>query len=348
MHTTTTPATLPVASYNPKVVDSPRDIDDDEFDFEYFTRTYKPLSNLPTPPPSSRNSVSSSPVLGDEEFDDDVDTALLGMCFPLLALRFYPLWRVLTNQPLLTGPAVHLVNLHPPSASIDPPSVALIQTILTRAALPLETIALAVCILDSLDAKFARKWRVTLPLAATTKTTALSKRHTITSAAASLITHIDSVRPELVILAALVVAFKFTEDCQEPTQYYAGDWGRGLWTCGQINATERCIMEHLGYRILPLCQRDIIADAIEDMRRAGQVAAREREEGLLRAGAAAMGPNGASPRLEAGAAACGGHVRSISVPVRHGMGAGEAVVGLGFLTPVDTPTEERSMQLGAP
>lgn len=59
-------------------IGSPRDIDEDDFDFEYFSRTYKPLSNLPTPPPSSRNSFASTPVLGDEE-DDSVDTHLLGM-----------------------------------------------------------------------------------------------------------------------------------------------------------------------------------------------------------------------------------------------------------------------------
>lgn len=37
------------------------DLYDDEspFDEEYFTRTYQPLSNLPTPPPSCRESVAS-------------------------------------------------------------------------------------------------------------------------------------------------------------------------------------------------------------------------------------------------------------------------------------------------
>lgn len=67
-----------MASYNPKVVSS-RDFDDDDFDFEYFSRTYKPLSNLPTPPPSNRNSVTSSPVLGEEDDDANVDDSLLGM-----------------------------------------------------------------------------------------------------------------------------------------------------------------------------------------------------------------------------------------------------------------------------
>lgn len=67
-----------MAPYNAKV-DSPRDVEDDDFDFEYFSRTYKPLSNLPTPPPSSRNSASSSPVLGLDN-DEFVDSSLLGMC----------------------------------------------------------------------------------------------------------------------------------------------------------------------------------------------------------------------------------------------------------------------------
>lgn len=92
-------------------------------------------------------------------------------------------------------------------------------------------------------------------------------------------------------------------------------------------------MEHLGYRILPLCEEGIIEDAIQDMKRAGLVAVREREIQDARATA---------PKLE-----IAGHSRSISVPVRPG--AGEAVLGLGFsLTPVDTPTEEVSRELGAP
>lgn len=237
-----------------------------------------------------------------------------------------------------SGPAVHLTNLHPPAASITPPSVQLVQTILSRADLPLETIALAVCVLDSLDAKFARKWRMMLPLASPAPT---CKRHTITSAAASLITHIDSVRPELIILTALVIAFKFTDDCQEPTQYYASEWARGLWTCDQLNATERCIMEHLGYRILPLCDKEIIDDAIADMHRAGEMAVRERELAAASSGVVAKHA-AAHPTLDYLA----GHARSISVPARPAQ-AGEAVVGLGFaLTPVDTPTEESRIELG--
>ncbi|KUI68786.1 hypothetical protein VM1G_04422 [Cytospora mali] len=293
-----------MAPYNVSVV-TPSDIDDEDFDLEYFSRTYKPLSNLPTPPPSSRNSASCSPIIG---VDDDADV-----------------------ESTLLGPAVHLVNLHPPSASISSPSVSLVQAMITRADLPLETIALAVCILDSLDSKFSRKWRVSLPLA----TPLINKRHTITTAT-SLITHIDSVSPEIIILTALVIAFKFTEDCHEPTQYYASDWGKGLWTCDQINTTERCIMEHLGYRILPLCDKAIIDDALEDMKRAGKMALRERETRQMLGGAAE------AARIDIS------HTRSISVPVRPG-GPGDAVFGLGFqMTPIDSPTDEMAMELGTP
>lgn len=216
------------------------------------------------------------------------------------------------------------------------------QAIITRAALPLETIALAVCILDSLDAKFSRKWRMSLPLATPSSSSCShNKRHTITSAAASLITHIDSVSPELIVLSALVIAFKFTEDCQEPTQYYASEWGKGLWTCEQINTTERCIMDHLGYRILPLCDEGLIEDAIDDMKRAGHVALQENKMRKAAGGVVVGGGgNTISKMMDLG------HARSVSVPVRSG---GEAVVGLGLsLTPVETPTEERSHELGAP
>lgn len=65
-----------MAPYSAKVV-TPRDVEDDDFDFEYFSRTYKPLSNLPTPPPSSRNSASPSPVLGVDN-DEFADSRLLG------------------------------------------------------------------------------------------------------------------------------------------------------------------------------------------------------------------------------------------------------------------------------
>lgn len=161
----------------------------------------------------------------------------------------------------LLGPAVHLVNLIPPKASLATPSIHTVHEILTRANLPSETIALAVCILDSLNAKFSQNWRQSCPLARSGD-----------EGDAYAPFHIDAVRPELMVLASLIVAVKFLEDYQEPTRHYASSWGNGLWTCEQINVTERCIMKSLGYRIMPLWDRGLIQDALADMERAGKQA----------------------------------------------------------------------------
>ena len=250
------------------------DYSDDEFDFdeEYFSRTYQPLSNLPTPPPSSRESLAGQSPRALLEDGGLLDSALLGT------------WTNHTSAtrpvPILTfrviGPAVHLVNLIPPAASLSVPSVPLVHDMLVRADLPMDTIALAVCILDSLSSKFSLNWRLLCPLAQREPTNEITKRHTIQASPmpmAATQLHIDSVNPELIVLAALVIAFKFLVDCQEPTYYYQSAWGRNMWTCEQINLTERCIMENLGYRILPLCHPALIADAVGDMQRAARQAA---------------------------------------------------------------------------
>jgi hypothetical protein len=193
-------------------------------------------------------------------------------------------WQHLADRisPPKIGPAIHLVNLIPSKASLATPAVPLVQAMLTRANLPMETVALAVCILDSLDAKFARTWRVSCPLNLSDALLAASsfpgasgnKRHTMPPTPrpddAPRQLHIDSVRPELIVLAALVIAVKFLEDPQESTHYYSNRWGRGMWTNEQLNVTERCIMERLEYRIMPLYNEDYLTDAMVDMQLAGQ------------------------------------------------------------------------------
>ncbi|OAA41510.1 Cyclin [Beauveria brongniartii RCEF 3172] len=239
----------------------------------YFT--YRPLSHLPTPPPTARQQPRSTTA---SYTNDD------GEVLPAV-------YRGKTPNPF--RPAIHLVNLIPSSASLASTSVHLVQSMLGRASLPLETIALAVCVLDRLDSKFGRKWRLTCPLrpasisepAATPETNKThAKRHSM-----PVVTpqpshrqsssqqqqqqqqlHIDSVQPEIIILAALVIAHKFTEDSEQAAQSYCSAWGRGLWSSEQLNATERSIMENLNYRIMPLCDVDCLADAMVDMQLAGQ------------------------------------------------------------------------------
>ena len=158
------------------------------------------------------------------------------------------------------------MNLIPPAASIATPSIPLVQTVLTRANLPLETIALAVCVLDALDSKFALSWRLTCPLTNNPN----SQPHNLPARSPAPPHHRDSVHPQRSIRAALVIAVKFFDDPHAPTAHYVAAWGGGVWSCEQLNATERCVMENLGWRILPLCDEDLLADAMVDM----QLAAR--------------------------------------------------------------------------
>ena len=59
------------------------DFSDDEFDFdEYFASTYRPLSNLPTPPLSSKNSFTSQSPQSLVDEGEPVESALLGMSRP--------------------------------------------------------------------------------------------------------------------------------------------------------------------------------------------------------------------------------------------------------------------------
>ncbi|KAK1507074.1 uncharacterized protein CCOS01_16333 [Colletotrichum costaricense] len=268
------------------------DYSDDEYGAEDAYFTYRPLSNLPTPPPSSRNSSAhQSPKTALEEGD-------------ILQEKFL-------------GPAIHLVNLVPTSASLTTPSVPLVQAMLSRSGLPLETIALAVCILDSLNSKFALSWRLQCPLLV--DGSSYNKRHTLGHSPLldrrrQQQLHIDSVQPELIILSALVIAAKFTDDCHDSTSYYSSNWGKDTWSCEQINVTERCICENLNYRIKPLVDdEDLLADTMVDM----QLAARHY--------------NSARPVQPHEM----GHSKSKSMTI------GTAVIGLGLqLTPVDTPKSE--------
>ncbi|KAI0132678.1 hypothetical protein BJ170DRAFT_680559 [Xylariales sp. AK1849] len=265
--------------------------DDFEFDEAYFRKVYKPLSNLPTPPPSSRNSsANQSPCLvtGDTE----------------------------ERNGELQAPAIHLTQMIPPGLSLEPPSVAIVQTMLTHAQLPMDTIALAVCILDALPTKFRNRWRVSYPRLR--QTAPAMKRHTLPSGPIQPPEN-DTVFPEIAILAALVIANKFLEDMQETTQYVSCVWGRSLWSCEQINVTERCIMEELEYRILPLWNADYIKQARHDMELIRRELIDETSEVALEA-KEEYGLYNTKP-----------------------MSSGKAVIGLGLqLTPAETPKSEMS------
>lgn len=200
----------------------------------------------------------------------------------------------------------------PPGASFITPSIPAVQQMLAQAGLPMDTIALAVCILDSLDSKFSRNWRLSFPFHRQGQPA--SKRHTLPSAPGQP-THIDSVFPEIIILAALTIADKFVEDVQSPMPYLGSMFGNPTWTCEQVNFTERCIMESLGYRILPLWEPALIKQARHDI----EMARRE----IIQQSTGGVGEDGRR------------HFKSMS--------SGHAVGGLGLqLTPAPTPDTERN------
>ena len=241
----------------------------------------------------------------------------------------YPFVRSCINISHFIGPAIHLVNLIPPAASLALPSVSLAHELLTRTSLKQDEIALAVCILDSLSSKFALNWRLRCPPSrhegsGATVEHQQPKRYTLpanTAAAAAVSQlHIDCVKPEVIVLAALIIATKFLEDSHASTQYYCSAWGNNLWTCEQINVTERIIMEDLNYRILPLWDERLIGDALSDMERAGRQA-------LL------LPPPPAAPAQSQSPFQKEQHKRCVS--------SGAALYGLGMqLTPAGTPPSE--------
>lgn len=335
-------------------------LSDDEYEMREasYKRTYRPISTLPTPPPSSRNSSAThSPRTGLED-GERLEASYLGKCWNSRHTPFRAASSLFSRSSIpltlcpLAGPAIHLVNLIPPGASFAYASVPVVHALLTRAALPLDIVALAACILDSLDAKFSLKWRLSLPLNNNNNNNTLTTTPPPSSPPASATqqrfhhhhhhhhchkhahstplqptatNHIDSVPPELLVLAALVIATKFLDDHagQREAAWFADVWGRGLWTAAQVSATERCMAQHLGYRIMPLYDAELIADAKADMQTAAELAAEaEAEQEERQVSAAARGGGD-----DAGARRC--------------VSSGPAL-GLGLLTPLDTPSEEKA------
>lgn len=203
--------------------------------------------------------------------------------------------------------------------------MSLVQALLSRTELPLEAVALAACILDSLNSKFALSWRLQCPLIPDLLGSP-NKRHSVAGPFLQQgQLHIDSVQPELIILAALVIAAKYTDDHHDSTSYYCAAWGRNLWSCPQLNVTERVICENLNWRIKPLADdEDLLAETLVDM----QLAARMR--------GAVTGPPPTVTRRQLASLGSGfKHSKSKSMSV------GPALLGLGLpLTPVETPLYE--------
>ncbi|ORY16821.1 hypothetical protein BCR34DRAFT_622259 [Clohesyomyces aquaticus] len=174
------------------------DMTDEELD-QYFAN-YVPLSNLPTPPPAK------------ETFAGKTNKA--------------PVY------------ARHLSNLVPSNICTHRPYVPTIQSILSRANLPIEILAFAACILDALSQRFASSLRSChLPCSSS-----LEFRSTFNG-----FRQPPPVDPEIVVVAALALALDFLEDKPRSNSHWARIETREEFTAKQIEATKRCILVDVDY-----------------------------------------------------------------------------------------------------
>jgi hypothetical protein len=201
---------------------------------------------------------------------------------------------------------------------MEPPSIAIVHNMLSHADLPMDIIALAVCILDALSIrKFRNSFRSLYPRSR--PTSSASDKDGLTWAEPSP-QPCETILCEVAILAAMMIAYKFVVDDQQSTAFFSIAWGQNLWSCEQLNATERCIMECLDYRILPIWHGPCIKEARHDIEYARRQLLDETSELAQEA-------------------------KEYDLSYDKPMSSGQAMMGLGFqMTPADTPTDEHRTQ----
>jgi hypothetical protein len=112
---------------------------------------------------------------------------------------------------------------------------------LSRAYLPLETLALAACLLDGLSSRFGRTWRNTM-----------SKLPTVSNTPALP-------PPETVVLAALKVSASFLDDSRtaDPCVWAAQVGGTAGITGTALEATVRAVLSDIGYEMCAFTPEDV-------------------------------------------------------------------------------------------
>jgi len=205
------------------------DMSDDESLDEYFDN-YVPLSSLPTPPLSS-----TAPTPTEETFGE--------------------------ADPLVLGQAKHLANLVPQQGIRLPPQISTIASMVTRAQLPLETLALAACVLDALSSQFGRTWR-------------------------NVVCKLPSSSPpvggfplppsETIVLAALKVSASFLDDSRtaDPNVWASHVGGSAGITASALEATVRVVLADIGYEMCSFSPEDV-ERRMKGMMKGAEAAAKE-------------------------------------------------------------------------
>jgi hypothetical protein len=132
-----------------------------------------------------------------------------------------------------------LANLVPQQSIRTRPSTSTIATMLSRAYLPLETIALAACVLDALSSQFGRSWR-----------NSLSK---LSPSSAS------SFPSEIIVLAALKVSASFLDDSRtvDPGIWAAHVGGVAGITAAALETTVRVVLADIGYEMCSFTPEEV-------------------------------------------------------------------------------------------
>ncbi|KAJ9636736.1 hypothetical protein H2199_007730 [Coniosporium tulheliwenetii] len=241
-------------------------------DLDAYFANYVPLSNLPTPPPLPDESPS------------DVSRATSPSS--------------LSFDPELAGPATLLANLVPSNASPHRPFAATIYDFLSRAQLPIEVLGLAACILDALSARFAAHWRQELFQLDTQRRRQDGRPTPLIIQTNSRSSYTSCPEPEIIILAALHLAVAYLSDRPKLPAFWARHVSLDAFSVTQINATTRCILRDIDYGLHSFTS-EMVDEAIEDMRRAGETVRLEAKPAWVGQGLGARRKS--PPVLELGA-----------------------------------------------
>ncbi|KAF2194406.1 hypothetical protein K469DRAFT_686445 [Zopfia rhizophila CBS 207.26] len=226
-----------------------------------FASTNTPPCNLPTPPlvpearqflqfraaaapiPSSSQSHFSDP--SSSEYDEE---QVIG----------------------LAAHASYLANAPSRYASRYKANPLIIHSFLLRSALPIETVALASCILASLSPSFAAAYRDACQASSGNRPSSQSPTASSSFADAFLTfqpTQGSSSNPDLLVLASLSLAFAFLDCRKAKPSYWSGFMSSGLYTEGQVCKASDCMLRDLGYRLYGF--EEPVRAAVEDMTKSG-------------------------------------------------------------------------------
>jgi hypothetical protein len=171
--------------------------------------------------------------------------------------------------------SIHLSNLIPQRASRTRLSPTVIADYLNRAQLGPDHLALAACILDSLNSFFIRSWRAELsrlpfspstrarhhqlqqhPLTPPSSSSSSSSqcpplptaRFSFPAAGIAWSTTADSdAKPELIVLAALQLATSVLDDVRREARWWTDGVALGTVAPAELNATTRCMLQNVDY-----------------------------------------------------------------------------------------------------